>query len=48
MKFKLVEDFYSGDSNKFFTDGVKTIKLNPGDEIPDGFYLGRTFKSNPL
>lgn len=32
---------------KFYTDGVKTIKVKPGEEIPDGFYLGRTFNSSP-
>lgn len=46
MKFRLVEDVYTGDTVKFFTDGVKTIKLKPGDEIPDGFHLGRTFNVN--
>lgn len=47
MKFKLIEDVYEGEKQKFFTDGVKTIKLKPGDEIPEGFYPGRTFNSNP-
>ena len=48
MKFKLInEDIFLGDKTKFFTNGSKTIKLKPGDEIPDGFYLGRTFKTNP-
>lgn len=47
MKFKLIEDIYEGERVKFFTNGVKTIKLKPGDEIPEGFYMGRTFKSNP-
>ena len=46
MKFKLVEDTYNGNSVKFFTNGIKTIKLKPGDEIPDGFYPGRTFNVN--
>lgn len=32
---------------RFYTNGVKTIKLSDCDKIPDGFYLGRTFKSNP-
>ena len=32
---------------KFYTNGIITIKLADGDEIPEGFYLGRTFKSNP-
>lgn len=32
---------------KFYTDGVKTIKLTPGDLIPEGYYLGRTFNKNP-
>lgn len=39
--------FYNGEKIKFFTNGEKTIKLKPGDEIPDGFYIGRTFNSNP-
>lgn len=44
MKFKLInEEIYQGDKVKFFTNGEKTIKLKPGDEIPDGFHLGRTF-----
>lgn len=47
MKFKLVEDIYDCDKVKFFTNGIKTIKLKPGDEIPEGFYPGRTFNSNP-
>ena len=32
---------------KFYTDGIKTIKLSENDPIPKGFYPGRTFKSNP-
>lgn len=32
---------------KFFTDGIKTIKLNEGDPIPSGFYPGRTFNAKP-
>lgn len=44
MKFKLIENVYNGEKIKFFTNGEKTIKLKPGDEIPDGFYIGRTFK----
>lgn len=31
---------------KFYTNGIKTIKLNPEDEIPKGYHLGRTFKVN--
>lgn len=47
MKFKLVnEEIYNGEKRKFFTDGEKTVKLKPGDEIPDGFYPGRTFNVN--
>lgn len=47
MKIKLLEDnIYNVDSVKFFTDGVKTIKLKPGDIIPDGFHQGRTFNVN--
>lgn len=34
-------------SFKFYTDGIKTIKVKDGDEIPDGFHPGRTFKTNP-
>ena len=34
-------------SKHFYTDGIKTIKLEDGDVIPDGFYRGRTFNSNP-
>lgn len=47
MKFKLIEDIYEGEKPKFFTDGIKTIKLKPGDEIPLNFYPGRTINSNP-
>ena len=32
---------------RFYTNGVKTIKVKPGGIIPDGYYKGRTFKSNP-
>ena len=32
---------------KWYTNGIKTIKIYEDDEIPDGFYPGRTFKSNP-
>ena len=46
MKFRLIEDIYDGEKVKFFTDGVKTIKLKPGDEIPIGFHPGRTFNVN--
>ena len=31
----------------FYTNGIKTIKLEDGQDIPEGFYKGRTFKSNP-
>ena len=34
-------------SKHFYTDGIKTIKLEDGDVIPEGFYRGRTFNSNP-
>lgn len=34
-------------SFKFYTDGVRTIKVKNEDEIPNGFHPGRTFKSNP-
>ena len=37
---------YEGEKIKFFTDGFKTIKLKPGDEIPIGFHSGRTFNVN--
>ena len=48
MKFKLIEnEIYQGEKVKFFTNGEKTIKLKPGEEIPDGFYPGRTFNVNP-
>lgn len=30
----------------FYTDGIKTIKLNDGDTIPEGFHKGRTFNVN--
>ena len=30
----------------FYTDGIKTIKLEDGQPIPEGFKLGRTFKVN--
>ena len=33
--------------SKCYTDGVKTILLFPGQEIPDGFRPGRTSKTNP-
>lgn len=32
---------------RYYTDGVKTIKLNDNDEVSEGFSLGRTFKANP-
>ena len=32
---------------KYYTNGIKTIKLTADDLIPEGYYLGRTFKSNP-
>ena len=31
---------------KFYTDGVKTIKLTENDPIPEGFYPGRTYRVN--
>lgn len=34
-------------TQKFYTDGIVTIRLKPGEEIPEGFHLGRTFNSNP-
>lgn len=34
-------------TSKFYTNGSLTIKVKPGEEIPDGFYLGRTFNHNP-
>ena len=27
---------------KYYTNGVDSIRLRPGDPVPDGFYLGRT------
>lgn len=27
---------------KYYTNGVDNIRLRPGDQVPDGFYLGRT------
>ena len=33
--------------SKCYTDGVKTILLFPGQEIPDGFRPGRTINTNP-
>lgn len=44
MKFKFLKE----SKFKFYTDGQKTIKIKDGDEIPDGFHPGRTFKSNPF
>ena len=41
MKFKLLEKY------KFYTDGVKTIKISDDEEPPEGFRPGRTFNSNP-
>lgn len=32
---------------KFYTNGVKTIKLPVGELPPDGYYPGRTFNVNP-
>ena len=32
---------------KFYTDGIKTIKVFENDTPPSGFYPGRTFKVNP-
>ena len=31
---------------EFYTNGVTSIKLAPGDPIPDGFWKGRTFRVN--
>ena len=31
----------------YYTNGVSTIKVEDGQKPPDGFYKGRTFKSNP-
>lgn len=42
MKIKKITE-----SSKFYTDGVKTIKVKDGEVPPEGFHLGRTFKSNP-
>lgn len=36
-----------GQKKKFYTNGQITIKLSENDSIPEGFYKGRTFKSNP-
>lgn len=33
------------EKRKFYTDGVKTIKLRLTDPIPEGFWPGRTFNS---
>ena len=35
------------DKFKFYTNGIKTIKIYEGMAIPEGFYRGRTYKSNP-
>lgn len=43
MKFKLLEE----PKSKFYTNGEKTIKVKIGEEPPEGYYLGRTFNSNP-
>lgn len=43
MKFKILNE----SKFKFYTDGKVTIKVKEGDEIPDGFYPGRTIKANP-
>lgn len=32
---------------KFYTDGVKTIKIDENQIPPEGFRLGRTFAVNP-
>lgn len=34
-------------SYKFYTNGIKTIRVYDDETPPQGFYLGRTFKSNP-
>ena len=35
------------EKRKFYTDGVKTIRLRLTDAVPEGFWPGRTFHSNP-
>ena len=35
------------ESFKYYTDGNKTIKVYSSDSPPEGFYPGRTFKTNP-
>ena len=35
------------EKKKFYTDGIKTIKLGINDTVPENFYPGRTFKTNP-
>lgn len=39
MIFKLVED--NSKKFKLYTNGIKTIRVYDGDEIPDGFYRGQ-------
>lgn len=34
-------------SKHFYTNGIKTIKVEDGCEVPIGFHLGRTFNANP-
>ena len=34
-------------TSKFYTDGSLTVRIKPGEEIPDGFRPGRTFNSKP-
>ena len=32
---------------KYYTNGIKTIKLSEYDTVPEGYHLGRTCNSNP-
>lgn len=41
MKFKLIESY------KWYTNGIKTIKVYDSQTPPDGYYKGRIFNSNP-
>lgn len=31
---------------KWHTNGITNIRLKPSDEVPDGFYVGRTYKTS--
>lgn len=44
MKF-LLEDDDNKLKSKFYTNGVKTIKVKEGEIPPEGFYPGRTFNA---